>query len=683
MAPSTPRQKKPVQRQFDARRDTTDFRDLMFVPTLVEVPTTIPLADYLRVKVPVLDQGSEGACTGFGLATVANYLLLRRRVVPDRVPVSPRMLYEMARRYDEWPGENYSGSSARGAMKGWHKHGVTSEKEWPYALGKRGPHGLTAARASGALRRPLGAYFRVNHRDLIAMHAALAEVGVLYATATVHAGWSAVGKDGVIKPSERIEGGHAFAIVAYDAKGFWIQNSWGTGWGQRGMARVSYDDWLANGTDVWVARLGAPVVLRDIGSTAVAHAATSGQSAAYAYAEIRPHIVAIGNDGALRAGGDYGTSPAELQQVFEDEIPRAMKHWAKPRLLLYAHGGLVSERAAVQRVAEYRQPMLDAEVYPLAFIWRSDYWTTVTNILQDALRRRRPEGVLDAAKDFLLDRLDDALEPIARVVTGKAAWEEMKENALGASDVGQGARLVLGHLARLRQAVPGLEIHLVAHSAGAIFHAPLVQLLTSQGVVAAGPMQGQPGMGLKVATCTLWAPACRLDLFKATYLPAIQSGAIGRFAAFVLDDKTERDDHCARIYNKSLLYLVSNAFESPARIPLLRDGVPLLGLQKSIDADAAVKALFTGGAADLVVAPNARPQGATDASGARHHGDFDDDIATVLATLARVTGAAAPQAKAKPAKAGVAAVPAIRFMPSQSSLREKRLAMDAPTQVRR
>ena len=25
----------------------------------------------------VLDQGEEGACTGFGLATVANYLLLR------------------------------------------------------------------------------------------------------------------------------------------------------------------------------------------------------------------------------------------------------------------------------------------------------------------------------------------------------------------------------------------------------------------------------------------------------------------------------------------------------------------------------------------------------------------------------------------------------------------------------
>ena len=52
--------------------------------------------------------------------------------MPDKDEVSPRMLYNMARRYDEWPGENYSGSSARGAMKGWHKHGVCSRKHWVY-----------------------------------------------------------------------------------------------------------------------------------------------------------------------------------------------------------------------------------------------------------------------------------------------------------------------------------------------------------------------------------------------------------------------------------------------------------------------------------------------------------------------------------------------------------------------
>jgi hypothetical protein len=36
------------------------------------------------------------------------------------------MLYSMARRYDEFAGQPGvdSGSSLRGAMKGWYKHGV-------------------------------------------------------------------------------------------------------------------------------------------------------------------------------------------------------------------------------------------------------------------------------------------------------------------------------------------------------------------------------------------------------------------------------------------------------------------------------------------------------------------------------------------------------------------------------
>src|SRR5207237_4582009 len=133
------------------------------------VPPAVPLQEYQALNIPIIDQGQEGACTGFGLATVANYLLHSRRFRRQSDPVSPRMFYEMARRYDEWPGEDYSGSSARGAMKGWHKHGVAAEKDWPYKLGKKVPRGLNEARTASALHRPLGAYFRVNHQDLLAL----------------------------------------------------------------------------------------------------------------------------------------------------------------------------------------------------------------------------------------------------------------------------------------------------------------------------------------------------------------------------------------------------------------------------------------------------------------------------------------------------------------------------------
>ena len=150
------------ERQFTARPDLLDFRDLMYTPTLVEVPTYRDLDDYRKAKVPILDQGREGACTGFGLATTVHYLMRTRKRVPDRQAVSPFMLYDMARRYDEWPGEDYEGSSCRGAMKGWHKHGICELGLWPAS----DANALSEQRANDAARRPLGAYFRVNHRDL-------------------------------------------------------------------------------------------------------------------------------------------------------------------------------------------------------------------------------------------------------------------------------------------------------------------------------------------------------------------------------------------------------------------------------------------------------------------------------------------------------------------------------------
>ncbi|RMG92018.1 MAG: peptidase C1, partial [Candidatus Dadabacteria bacterium] len=398
--------------------------------------------------------------------------------------------------------------------------------------------------------------YRVNHHDIAALHAALAEVGILYATARVHTGWYEPGDDGVIPWRPDRVGGHAFAIVGYDERGFWIQNSWGAGWGQGGLALVTYDDWFENAMDVWVARLGAPVALARE-AVAAGISAQGNLAGGYAYADLRPHIVSVGNDGRFREGGTFGTTPAEAAEIVRTEIPRLTAGWDRKRILLYAHGGLVSEKAAIQRVAEYRAALLGARVYPLAFVWKTDAWTTIRNILDDALGRRRPEGVWDEAKDFLLDRLDDGLEPLARVLGGKALWDEMKENALRATTRRDGAARRVGELlAELADADPTVELHLVGHSAGSIFLGPLVRWLTARGTIASGPLAGRTGLGLRIASCTLWAPACTVDLFKALYLPALRDGAVGRFALFTLTDEAEQDDHCAHIYHKSLLYLV-------------------------------------------------------------------------------------------------------------------------------
>jgi hypothetical protein len=142
--------------------------------------------------------------------------------------------------------------------------------------------------------------------------------------------------------------------------------------------------------------------------------------------------------------------------------------------------------------------------------------------------------------------------------------------------------------------------------------------------------------GLKIATCTLWAPACTIQLFEDTYRPAIKSKAIEHFSLFTLTDEAEQADNCGNIYHKSLLYLVSNALEKRPRIPIFRSaGEPLLGMEKFVKG---LDGLFKSPGVEWIRAPNDAPIGSPLASRARNHSSFDDDEATLKATLARILG---------------------------------------------
>ena len=106
----------PIDRDnivLNAAADTPDIRDRMYEPALLQLRGSIePDRGHIHVR----NQLSEGACTGFALAAAIDMLNGGRG--RSDVKVSARMLYEMARRFDEWTGEDYDGSSLRGAIRG-------------------------------------------------------------------------------------------------------------------------------------------------------------------------------------------------------------------------------------------------------------------------------------------------------------------------------------------------------------------------------------------------------------------------------------------------------------------------------------------------------------------------------------------------------------------------------------
>jgi len=291
----------------------------------------------------------------------------------------------------------------------------------------------------------------------------------------------------------------------------------------------------------------------------------------------------------------------------------------------------------VPRIADYWATMEKEQAYLVGFVWHTDYLTTLEEILKDVVRSVKPEGILSGAKDFLWDRLDDTLEPIARVATGKSEWDKMKFNGMAASENAQGGtRIAAEGIRDLLASDSAFEIHLVGHSAGSIFLAPLIKILTQE-------------FKLSIKTCTLLAPACTTKVFEQFYVPAVTSGKLEKFALFTLDDNTERADNCAEIYHKSLLYLVSDAFEDQIRIPIMHpDGEPLLGMEKFIrktqinagnGQSVTVQQWLQAKGFDWIKSPNNEPEGSKNAAQARHHGDFSTDRYALEAALVRITGA--------------------------------------------
>jgi hypothetical protein len=699
-----------ANRTFDARPDRLDLRDLPYRPPLRSLAPAFPgdtaiaeyLASYVRAGL-ILDQGTEGACTGFGLACVVNYLFwVRRRNLGEKddfARVSPRMLYELAKRYDEWKGEDYEGSSCRGALKGWHKHGVCAETLWPYPLDAKGKP-VFERPADGwetdAATRPLGVYYRIDKASVVDVQAAIADIGAVYASGGAHDGWDKLMRDEaagppkshadlrvIAAPKSAERGGHSFALVGYDERGFIVQNSWGTTWGASGFGILPYDDWVENATDAWACALGVAVALpekagrmRPVATSRFRVGAgrsltTVGRTArdpanppddpwpvdrAYDFAGYRPWSTSDAYSSTLVTGNDGVLVVSDFTRATDDaeghaheivvDVPLAFARKAggrKLKLALYAHGGLNSEEESIRRIRVLAPCFAANGIHPLFLTWKTGVGETLGSIVEDCAGRilgtadvEKAAGILDA----LGDAKDRAVEALAHVLA-KGLWTEMRENAELGKLPGHGLEVLARKLGSLAAALDddgrSLELHFVGHSAGAILLGHLLEKMTS----------------LRVRTCTLLAPACSVSFATRFYLPAADAGLIDldRLWIHYLSDANEKRDAVPSpelpAYGRSLLYLVSRALDDVRKMPIL-------GLSRALDAayarddeqwakdelvhlrewqsrwDVARRSIEVA-ALDV---PTTNTGGRTQAT----HGSFDNNLDAVTDILARIRG---------------------------------------------
>jgi hypothetical protein len=120
------------------------------------------------------------------------------------------------------------------------------------------------------------------------------------------------------------------------------------------------------------------------------------------------------------------------------------------------------------------------------------------------------------------------------------------------------------------------------------------------------------------------------------------------FTQFHLRDQVERQDTCINIYRRSLLYLVSNAFEHKRE-------TPILGMESFFEKLPELTKEHPKRAAvwDWIAAPTT-PNDITKRSSSTSHGSFDDDEDTRLAVIERIVrrqeAASAPNARTAKAK---------------------------------
>lgn len=185
-----------------------DERSRMFL-SRDRLPVDAPIYDKSWPINIWLDQGNEGACVGFGFS---HELAAEPVVVAGVTNDFARTLYRRARQLDEWPGEEYEGTSVLAGAKACQEIGDIEEYYW--------------ATSSKEVAQ------------------AISHLGPVVIGVNWHEGMENTDRDGFIWPVGAVRGGHCtflrevtkVSIPLPDGSMFYFRgrNSWGPIWGLKG-----------------------------------------------------------------------------------------------------------------------------------------------------------------------------------------------------------------------------------------------------------------------------------------------------------------------------------------------------------------------------------------------------------------------------------------------------------------
>lgn len=194
-----------IERKGLGRLPAADERDANF---RLAAPAEL-LPDYRYYSTgPVLDQGAYPHCVGYAWRQWLSSALLKTKTGPTAPSI-----YTESQKVDEWPGEDYAGTSVRAGAKVLQSLGHIVNYFW----------------ASNA----------TTVKNFI-----LSGDGTVVVGSNWYEDMFDPDSKGFLHPTGANVGGHAYLLVGFsqDRNAFRLLNSWGRVWGESGRAWIHFND---------------------------------------------------------------------------------------------------------------------------------------------------------------------------------------------------------------------------------------------------------------------------------------------------------------------------------------------------------------------------------------------------------------------------------------------------------